>query len=360
MERTIGLDEVDAIALGAGVLGTGGGGSTYLGALWLREEMKRHGEPRVISADDLADDALTVSVGYMGAPTVSVEKLAQGDELACTVRGLEEHLGRRMDAILIGEIGGSNALMPLICALHMGLPVVDGDGMGRAFPELQMDTFSIAGLPHHPMGLGDTYGNVVIFHTLDSTHRAEQYARTLTISMGGSAGLAMPLATGAQAKSTLIHGTLTLAQQIGRALRAARRAGSDPAEAITAITHGRVLFRGKIVDLERRTVQGFARGRMKIALFGSGAEMVIDFQNENLIARLDDQILATVPDLISLIGLEDGEPIGTESLRYGLRVAVLGMPAPKELKTPRALEFVGPAAFGYPNVAFTPMPGNLL
>ncbi|PJF26532.1 MAG: DUF917 domain-containing protein [Phototrophicales bacterium] len=360
MERMISLEQVEPIAIGAGVLGTGGGGNTYLGALWLREMIRQHGTPRIIDADDLPDDALAVAVGKMGAPTVSIEKLAQGDEMANAVRGLEAHLGRRMDALLIGEIGGSNSLMPLICGLQLGLPIVDGDGMGRAFPELQMDTFSIAGTPHHPMALGDSHGNAIIFHKLDSTHRAEQYARVLTISMGGSAGLAMPLATGAQVKAALIRGTLTLAERIGRAVLNARKAGGDPADAISAITHGRVLFRGKIVDVERRTVQGFARGRMRLAPFGGGAEMVIDFQNENLIARVDGAIVAAVPDLISLIGLEDGEPIGTESLRYGLRVAVLGMPAPKELKTPRALEFVGPAAFGYPDVQFTPMPGDLL
>ncbi|MDZ4764124.1 MAG: DUF917 domain-containing protein [Chloroflexota bacterium] len=361
MERHITLDDIDAIAIGAGVLGTGGGGNTYLGRVWLREELRqRGGAVRIIDADDLADEALTVSVGTMGAPTVSIEKLAQGDEMQNAVRALEQHVNRHMDAILIGEIGGSNALMPLIVGLQMGLPVVDGDGMGRAFPELQMDTFSIAGISHAPMALGDAFGNVVIFHKLDQIMRAEQFGRILTISMGGSAGLAMPLVSGLQVKGCLIRGTLTLAQQIGARVIAARKAGDDAADAVAALGHGRVLFRGKIADVERRTVKGFALGRMTLVGFGDGRQMDIAFQNENLIARLDGEVVATVPDLISLIQLDDGEPIGTESLRYGLRVAVLGMPAARELKTPRALEVVGPAAFGYPDVAFTPMDGDLL
>ena len=66
-----------------------------------------------------------------------------------------------------------------------------------------------------------------------------------------------------------------------------------------------------------------------------------------------------MPDLITLVSLEDGEPIGTESLRYGMRVAVLALPAPKELKTPEALAVVGPRAFGYA-VDFVPLPGDLL
>ena len=70
-------------------------------------------------------------------------------------------------------------------------------------------------------------------------------------------------------------------------------------------------------------------------------------------------MLCTVPDLITLVSLDDGEAIGTESLRYGLRVAVLAMPAPKELKTPESLAVVGPRCFGY-DVDFAPLPGDLL
>ena len=74
----------------------------------------------------------------------------------------------------------------------------------------------------------------------------------------------------------------------------------------------------------------------------------------------DGRAVCTVPDLITLVEVENGEPIGTEMLRYGLRVAVIGMPAPVELKTPEALAVVGPEAFGYEDVTFSPLPGNLL
>ncbi|MBO68968.1 MAG: hypothetical protein CL398_11745 [Acidiferrobacteraceae bacterium] len=77
-------------------------------------------------------------------------------------------------------------------------------------------------------------------------------------------------------------------------------------------------------------------------------------------AYLNGTVLCTVPDLITLVDVETGEPIGTEMLRYGLRVAVIGMPAPIELKTPQALSVVGPAAFGYEDVTFRPLPGDLL
>ena len=399
MMRQVALDDTQAIAIGAGVLGTGGGGSTYLNRLRLNNELRRQGRPvPIIRADDVPDDALVCAVGGMGAPTVSNEKLQEGREIMRAVRALEERLRQQIYAIVIGEIGGGNALGPMITALQCGLPVVDGDGMGRAFPELDMDTFMIYGAAPAPFALADAHGNVVIFERIGSAKQAEEFARSLTIEMGGSAGLVMPVMTGAELKATVIRDTLSLAKRIGDVVLDCRARNTEPAETVAELCNGKVLFTGKIIDVERRTVQGFARGRLEIAPFhaappphpssetegssvslhpdggtGEGSAsphpdggteggyevLRIDFQNENLIARSNGALLCTVPDLITLVTLDEGEPIGTESLRYGLRVAVLALPAPKELKTAEALAVVGPRAFGY-DVDFVPLPGDLL
>jgi hypothetical protein len=56
MTWKITLEDVEAIAIGAGVLGTGGGGNTYLGRVRLAREMKLHNATcRIIEADDLTD-----------------------------------------------------------------------------------------------------------------------------------------------------------------------------------------------------------------------------------------------------------------------------------------------------------------
>ena len=254
MQREITLDDTIAIALGAGILGTGGGGNTYLGRLRLERELRLRGRAcQIIDADDVPDDALVCGAGMMGAPTVGVEKIASGEEVAHTVLALSEHLRKPIAAIIIGEIGGSNALGPLICGLQLGLPVVDGDAMGRAFPELQMDTFSIGGVPAHPMALGDSHGNTVIFDHIESPVKAEEVARNLTIEMGGSAALVMPTMSGGQMKTHIIRGTLSLAQRIGQTVLDCRSRNVEPAEAVADVTHGRVLFTGKIADVERRT-----------------------------------------------------------------------------------------------------------
>jgi hypothetical protein len=353
-------DGLESLAIGAGILGTGGGGNPYVGKLEAREQLRQGRQIAVVAVDELPDVAFVTSVGGMGAPTVSNERIHRGDEPLVAMRALERHLGRRFSHVIPGEIGGANAMAPMVVAAQAGLPVVDGDGMGRAFPELQMDTFTIYGVRPTPGALADPRGHEVVFSEIVDAATLERYARAVTIQMGGAAGYAFPPMTAAEVRRTAIPGTVTLACAIGDAVRAARASHADPVAAALAVAGGRPLFAGKIVDVARRLEGGFARGVLRLDGSGpdAGRSLRIDFQNENLIARTDEgEVLAVVPDLICLVDEETAEPITTEIVRYGLRVAVVGIPAPAMLKTDEALAVIGPAAFGYPDVEFVPMAG---
>jgi DUF917 family protein len=296
----------------------------------------------------------------MGSPTVGIERLERGDDPLRAMRALERHIGRSFTHVIAGEIGGANSMEPMIVAAQTGLPVIDGDGMGRAFPELQMDTFTIYGVRPTPSALADPRGHEAVFDNIDDAEALERYARAVTIQMGGSAGYAFPPMTGAEVRQTLVPGTVSLAVAVGEAVLAAQAGHGDPVAGVLRVTGGQRLFDGKIIDVERRLVGGFARGVLQIDGSGedAGRQLRIDFQNENLIARVDSgAVLAIVPDLICLVDEETAEPITTEIVRYGLRVAVLGIPAPAQLKTERALKVIGPAAFGYQEVEYVALPG---
>ncbi|HEV8228497.1 MAG TPA: DUF917 domain-containing protein [Candidatus Limnocylindria bacterium] len=345
-EWRLAVDDLEALALGAGILGTGGGGNVYVAKLWIRELIAGGRAIRVVDPEDLADDALVVGTGGIGAPTVSFEKLRRGDEETRAVRALEMRLGRRFDAVVPVEAGGANAMRPMAVAALTGLPVVDADGMGRAFPELQMTTFHIYGAAATPAAIADEKGNVTVWTEPIDARELERLARARCIEMGGTAGMADPVLTGAALKRTAIPRTLSLARRVGAAVLGARERKEDPVAALLRIADGRLLLRGKIVDVERRTAAGFARGTVRVAGTGTDA-LAIDFQNENLVARRDGAVVASVPDLICIVQTEDAEPIGTELLRYGYRVSVVVLPAPRLLTTPAALAVVGPRAFGY-------------
>ena len=352
-------ERLEHIAIGAGILGTGGGGNPYYGKLHVRRLLREGARIPVVSLDEVPDDALVVSVGGMGAPTVGIERIHRGDEPLVALRALEEHLGRWATHLIPGEIGGANSTRPMAISAMTGLPVIDADGMGRAFPELQMDTFAIYGVSSTPAALADIYHNVVLFPRLADALTLERYARAVTVQMGGAAGYAFPAMSGAEAKRTAVPMTLSLAEAAGAAVRRARREHADPVAAVLRVTGGQVVFRGKVIDVQRRLVAGFARGVVELDGLGDdrGSRMRIDFQNENLIARRDGDVVVVVPDLICLVDAETAEPVTTEVVRYGLRVAVLGIPAPALLKTPQALAVVGPAAFGYPEIEYRPLPG---
>ncbi len=170
MLRQVTLNDIEPIAIGAGILGTGGGGDPYLDSLQLRNEIRARGPQPVLDPQALDDDATVVVVGYIGAPTASIEKLQEGTELLRAIRLLETHLGKAVDAIGIAEIGGGNSIGPLIAGLQMGVPTLDADGMGRAFPELPMTTFLFNDeVNAAPMAMVDAAANeVVVPRTVDA------------------------------------------------------------------------------------------------------------------------------------------------------------------------------------------------
>jgi DUF917 family protein len=352
-------DIVESIAIGAGILGTGGGGNPYNGKLRVFRQLQAGAVIQVVDPDEVPNDALCASVGGMGAPTIGIEKMGRGDESLTALRALEEHLGQRIAYLISGEIGGGNALAPMITAAQAGLSVIDGDGMGRAFPELQHCSYSIYGVRCTPAAVADVKHNTVVFADLQSTRTLESFARAVTVQMGGGSGYAFPVMTGTQVKETAVRRTITLAGRVGAAVRAAWATHRDPVEAVIAETGGCVLFRGKVSDVQRRMVAGFARGHLVLEGLDEdrGHRLDIDVQNEYLIARRDGETIAVVPDLICMVDLTTAAPITTEVVRYGLRAAVIGIPAPALMKSVRALDVVGPAAFGYADVVYRPLPG---
>ena len=352
---TVTADDLDSIAIGAGILGTGGGGNPYIGQLRARQAIERWGPVTVLSPDELPDDSRVVCVGGIGAPTVGIEKVRDLQSYHA-LRAIEAYVGEEATALISNEIGGSNSVEPLIPAAMAGLPVVDADGMGRAFPELQMKTFFVYGVPCCPMAIADEKGNSVVIRETIDPKWAERLARSVTIQMGCVACYAVAPMTAKQVRDTAVPKTLSLARDLGNAVQQARTEGRDPLKAILHTCPGRVLFSGKVVDLDRRTTAGFARGTLTLdGLDGySGERMVIEFQNENLIARRGGEIVCTVPDLICAVATDLGDPVTTELMRYGLRVTILGFPAPELWTTAEGLSVAGPQAFGY-DVDYVPL-----
>lgn len=344
---------IEEIATGAAILGAGGGGDPTLGMLMARHAIEEHGPIRLVRVEDVPEDEWIVPLSVVGAPTVTIEKIASGTEILAALEMIEQHLGMKTYGVFPGEIGGGNSMTPLHAAARSGLPVVDCDLMGRAFPEIQMTTGTLAGIAASPMSMADEKGTRILINGIDNVW-TERIARVATVQMGGCSHIANYCMRGRQAKVAVIPGTISLARTIGRALRTSKSEKSDPVERLVGLLDGILICRGKISDVQRRTERGFAFGEVSITVSRSQSMVRVAFQNENLVAWQDGEVRVTVPDLITIVDESTGRAIMTEQLKYGQRVAVLGIPCHPKWRSPQGLKLVGPKYFGY-DIEYTPL-----
>ena len=336
---------VASLAAGAGVFGGGGGGDPGLSEMLAQHAVATHGPVRLVSLQDLDGDALLVPIAYVGATTVIQEKLPNGIEGDLIREWMQRLLGRPVAAFMSAELGGLNGVMPVAWCARAGLPMVDADLMARAFPELQMVIPTLHGHEISPVVAADERGNVGVFTTI-TNEWSEKLVRATAVAMGGTATVGVYPMTVADARRVSVQGSISRSIEVGRALLASSH---DPTAELVERVGAVRLIEGKLIDVHRRTKDGWAVG--SAAIEGTGADrghvLRIEFQNENLVAIRDGEPVATVPDIITLVDLHTGSPVVTEILRYGQRVTAIALPCDPIWRTARGLELAGPRRFGY-------------
>ncbi|MFW6139017.1 MAG: DUF917 domain-containing protein [Spirochaetota bacterium] len=345
---TLGVKDIEYLAIGAAVLGSGGGGDPYLGKLMAKEAIMEKGEVALIQPDDVPDQELVIPSAMMGAPAVMLEKLPNGKEPESAFKAVESFFGKEAYAVMSIEAGGINSCIPVYTAARLGLPLVDCDGMGRAFPEIPMVTFSLGGLSASPMVCCDEKGNKVVLETIDNDW-VETLSRAVTVAMGLSSMIGLYVMDGSTLKKYCVRGTISLAMEIGRRILQSDRKNISRVHSILEVTGGFSLFEGKVTDVQRDLTTGFVRGKASFEGIESfkGSIFDLEFQNENLIGYIDGTPCVMVPDLITVLDRENGRPITTENFRYGQRVAIIGIPCDAKWRTEKGLAQVGPRYFKY-------------
>ncbi|KAI8205545.1 putative D-/L-hydantoinase subunit A [Colletotrichum sp. SAR 10_86] len=366
--------DLDWITIGCYILGTGGGGSPYQHMLRLREMMRAGATVRIISPWDLKDDDIVACGGGKGSPQVSIEK-PYGDEIMESQVELYKYLNTKPTAVISLEIGGGNGLQGLIlgASTNLDIPTIDGDWMGRAYPISHQTTPVVfeKKATMIPSCISDGNGRIMLMTKARTELDAERAFRAALSQMGSHVGCAKGPVSGRDTKSWVVENTVSLSWRIGRAVALSRCSNTIDrvAEAIVDEVGGeesaRVLFRGKIVGVERVTRMGHAYGEVIIegsSADGKGVEkLVIPFKNENILAKKVDaeggeEILTIVPDLVCVIDAQNGEALGTQEYRYGLLVVVLGITASEKwTSTARGIEIGGPKGFGMDDLEYVPL-----
>lgn len=335
--------DIPALALGAALLGSGGGGTPTYEPLMLSALIDQFGPIPVVTTESLTAEDCVLPIAYMGAPSVSIEKLPNGREYEIIRQNVETFLGKKPSVLISAEIGGSNAFTALLLSHRLQLPVLDADLIGRAFPQLEMATPNLFGISASPAFIADSLGKSALLQAPDAA-TIELMARHMTIACGSSAAIALYLMSGTEAKTSVVAGSLSRACMLGDLILYAQAQGLRAPEYLATKTDARIIATGSIRNIQTQIIDGFTVGTASIE---GDQNVTVSYKNEFLLARTEHTICAATPDIIALLDEETGIPIQTDSLAYGLRVALVTIPAPAIWKTKKGLELTGPHAFGF-------------
>jgi uncharacterized protein len=261
------------------------------------------------------------------------------------VRLLERQLGTTCRGLISIEMGGINGGAILSAAARLGLPLADADFAGRAIPELHATTLDLYDADVLPFALADRWGNETLIVKSPSNAFTERIGKFVAQAALGIVGCAFAAMSARQAADWAIHGTLTEALELGRAIR---EADADPVKAAADQLGGWVLFRGTVTGRDWVN-NGYMEGTHMLTGEGefAGQELRVWFRNENHVSWLDGEPWVASPDLIEFCDAETAEPRVNTDIEVGQRLAVVGMRRRDAWDSEAGLKVLGPQHFGF-------------
>jgi len=357
MTRTIGEQEIRDIITGAAFMGAGGGGSPRDGLKLLRE-LVALGKTEITLLDpgEMRVGEWAVMVAEIGAPRVfsEVESFPETVTAFEVMRDVAAESGKHIEYLMAGELGGFNTMVSLYVAALQGIPFVDADGNGRAVPQMGADLYAAAEVPHSPIVMASSNGDSVIINLHDphDHHSAESIARHICTAYGQLAAFCTFIVHRETIVERLAPGTMTLCTSIGKAFREA--SGPETlAAALQDVAGARELFAGTISNVELKSEGGFDFGITHVQGTGvyAGKSISLGFQNENMLMRDGSgKVVATVPDVITLVDTAALQPLTNADTKRGQSVSVFGATATQNwFRSPKGVSNWKPilTRFGY-------------
>lgn len=345
---------------GCTFMGTGGGGPQDAGLRFLLDDVREGKNLRTVDPFSVPDDAWTCVAYYMGsiAPMVpeterkmkerGLTKQTVHKELVRAVEEMQKYLGIKIEGIVPLELGGINTPAPLSAAVHLDVPMVDGDYAGRAIPEISQVTPMLFDYELTPVVSCDRWGNVAIIKEGCNNQMIEALGKAASTTAFVICGQCALVMKGRDMKKTIIPGTVTKCYEIGRRIRKACEKGEDPVAAVIDEAEGWLLFKGEVTSKDWEDKEGYLQGVSTIKGIDeySNHTYKIWFKNENHVTWLDDEVHVLSPDLVQVVELATAEPITNTDLKAGDEVAVIGMKN-ERFRNPKGLSILGPEHFGF-------------
>ena len=341
-------------------MGTGGGGSFEEGMEKLKKVLDDGLSIEWVDPDEIPDDIWTATVGLHGsiAPLseeilyeISSNGLTETPEwyLVKAVKELGEFLGHDFKCLVAAELGPDSVAIPLAVGAYLGIPVVDGDYIGRAVPEEMQSTYCLYEKQSNLFAGVDRWGNSIFVKNAVNTHALERIAKMLAVASYGDIAVATTPLIAEEMKKIVVPGTLSQCLKIGQALRASRESGRDPVDAGVEASQGWRLFDGTVASLKTEDRDGYYFGTVKVEGSGDFQDQTLKvwFKNENQITWLNGSPWICSPDLVTFVYKKNGRGVFNAELDEGDEISVIGMKGVEGFRTNYGLSLAGPEHFGF-------------
>lgn len=321
----ISVHDIKKLSIGALLLGSGGGGHTKILSALVEKQIDKYGCAEVISTNDLDKNCVVVPIAFVGAPLVMVEKIPNILSFESLLFQIRSDYPDKKIVLMPAEIGGCNALTPLLLASKYKIPLLDADLIGRAFPKMPMCKPAVLGYSPNPTYISNSKGECTTLLS-GCINEVEESARNLAVDFGSYIAVSTFIFSNdniEKIKQYIIEGSYSQALSIGNCLIS----NQGDIHMIAGLLSSNVITQGNIDDIFHSIDGGFLKGCVKVRTKNNEV-ISIHFENEFLLIAQGSNVLAESPTIISILDAKTMIPITAESLRYGFDVIILSTKPP--------------------------------
>jgi DUF917 family protein len=317
---------------------------------WLTGLLNRNGPVVLRRPESIDPDTPCVSLCVVGSGSALADVPPSGDEFARAVQHIERLQQVSFGAVYPLAAATVSALVPVVAASQLGVPLLDADGMGRTYALIHQTAMHLAGVSPAPMVAQGPTGESVLID-VPTGPRADRLLRANVDILGGWAALAAYPTTAGVLRRAALPGTVSRLINVGRLLLER----TDPDLLVTrlaAITGCRRIGRGRIVELEHLsrptdlTMPAHPSSLVIDEIGGRGRQLRIELRSEIVAVFADGSLVAAAPDLLCLVDVSRGELATLDSLEPGDLLDVLVTRADAVWYSPEGLAMVGLSSHG--------------
>jgi len=330
---------LEYILHGSALLGSGGGGEIKAGKQFIQVILKQKHVVNLVNKPTGGFAFVLADIGAVSAIEASQEK-AIYHAYDILNNYFKKNRGS-CTCLFAVETGPENTMAAIVAAAKNKISVFDGDGAGRAVPQIQLCSYASAGLRPAPAAITNDKSDALIVFC-DSPSGMDSLLRPVTAApeFGNSASLAMFPATDAQLAKGCVKGSISYSLYTGMLLQGIVRKDKKLIDQSRKKVNGRrgvYLAKGRVVNVTDQVSGAFDIGSVTLKC-DKGEMITIYNQNENLIAfsSRHSQPLAVAPHSICYLK-NTLEPITNGEIKKNDVVHLIGVEAVRPLMTPSVL-----------------------